>query len=349
LGNATQECERDSVQRGDEHDMKKQVWLTAAVASVLATCLASTASWGQGNYPERSVRLVVPFAPGGVVDFLARSWVDKATPLLGTIVVENVGGAGGTLGAGRVANAKPDGYTLLLGNTSTQIITPMTMAKAPYDPAKAFAPIAILAVSANSIVVNAAMPVKTLKAFVAYAKSNPGKLSYGSAGTGTLTHVAGELFKQSADLLDIRHVPYKGAGPGLNDLLGGHIQMMAANATAQLLNLHKTGKIRILAVASAKRLRGAPDIPTGADEGMPRLLAELFTGLFAPAGTPKSIIDKVAAINTKVMSEQAFQDQLIKSGFEPVTDSNPENAAASIDAERVRLGPVLKSVGLLSK
>jgi tripartite-type tricarboxylate transporter receptor subunit TctC len=320
--------------------------LLGTAVSMLAACLAGTAAWGQGNYPERSIRLVVPFAPGGVVDFLARAWVDKATPLLGTIVVENVGGAGGTVGAGRVATAKPDGYTLLLGNSSTQIITPMTMAKAPYDSAKVFAPIAIVAVSANSIVVNASVPAKTLKELVAYAKANQGKLSYGSAGAGTLTHVAGELFKQGAGLPDIRHVPYKGAGPGLNDLLGGHIQMMAANATAQLLNLHKEGKVRILAVASPKRLRGAPDIPTGVEEGMPALLAELFTGLFAPAGTPKPIIDKIAAVNTKVMSEKAFQDSLVKSGFEPVTGSNPENASSYIDGERARLGPVLKSVGL---
>ena len=167
------------------------------------------------------------------------------------------------------------------------VLNPMTMAKVPYDPAKDFVPIAILAVSTTSIVVHASVPAKTLKELIAYAKANPGKLSYGSAGAGTMSNLSGELFKQLTGLNDLVHIPYKGAGPGITDLVSGHIPMMTPNVTGQLLELHRAGKIRILAVNGAQRLAAAPDIPTAIEEGVPGMIGLLFLGLFAPAATPQ--------------------------------------------------------------
>ena len=168
--------------------------------------------------------------------------------LLGTVYVENQGGGTGTIATGEGARARADGHTILVGSTSTMVLNPMTMAKVPYDPAKDFVPIGIIAVSTTSIVVHASVPVKTLKELIAYAKANPGKLSYGSAGIGTMSNLSGELFKQLTGLNDLVHIPYKGAGPGITDLVSGHIPMMTPNITGQLLELHRAGKIRILAV-----------------------------------------------------------------------------------------------------
>lgn len=302
-------------------------------------------AWAQGAYPDRPIKLVVPFAPGGVVDIIGRLWQESITADLGTIVVENQGGAGGVTGANFVARSPADGYTVLLGNTSTQVVNPSVMDKPPYDPAKAFQTVSIVANSAVAIAVHpGSVPAKTLPELVAYIKANADKkLSYGSPGAGTLTHLAGEIFKQLHSLPDYAHVPYRGAGPGINDLVGGHIPTMMLNITGQVLELHRGGQLRIVAVLTPKRLDVLPDVQAAA-ETTPNLIAQLFTGLFVPAGTDKAIVKKIADANRKLAQQPAYRKRLTESGFDPVVDT-PEEAQAFIDAEIARLVPLVKASG----
>jgi tripartite-type tricarboxylate transporter receptor subunit TctC len=321
--------------------------LVVSGAALAASMAASPLSaFAQARYPDRAIRLMVPFAAGGVVDVIGRQWAERIKPHLGNIVVENQGGGGGTIATGDVARSAPDGYTLLLGNTSIMVLNPAIMAKVPYDPVKDFAPIAVLAISANGIMVHPSVPATTLQEFIPYAKANASKLSYGSAGAGTMTQLAGELFKQIIGAPEITHVPYRGAGPSITDLVSGHIPMATINVTGQLLELHRTGKIRILAVTSPQRLKGVPDIPTAVESGLPNMVAQLFTGLFAPARTPKAIVDQIYQASQKVMNDPEMQKALTESGLEPITDSSPEKVQAFMQEEVARWGPVVKAAGL---
>jgi tripartite-type tricarboxylate transporter receptor subunit TctC len=329
--------------------MKRRDLLKFGLASFSVPTLASLPAFAQGAYPDRPIKLIVPFAPGGVVDAVGRLWAEKVKPTLGTIVIENQGGGGGVIGAQEVARAASDGYTLLLGNTSTQVLNPSSMPKPPYDPVKDFTPITIIAITATCIVVNSSVPAKNLKELIEYAKANPNKLSYGSAGAGTLTNLTGELFKHITGLKDIVHVPYKGAGPGITDLVSGHIPMMTPNVTGQLLELHRAGKVRILAVTSPERLKGAPDIPTAVESGMPDMIAQLFNGVFAPAGTPRPVVDKVALATKTALADKDFQESLVKSGFEPVLDSGPEKTQKFLADELRRWPPILQAAGMMQK
>ena len=324
--------------------MNRRRLLIASGAALLASgALAPLSALAQEKYPTRPIRLVIPFPPGGIMDTIGRQWADRVGPSLGTIVVDNRSGAGGTIGAGEVARAKPDGYTILMGNTSTQVLNPTAMKKPPYDPAKDFATIDIIALSATSIVVHPSLPVRNLKELVAYAKANPGKLSYGSAGAGTMTHLAGEMFKQRTGI-DMLHVPYKGVGLASADLLSGYIPIMTPHVNAQFLNLHRTGKLRILAVNAPARLKAASDIPA-AGELLPDMVAQLFSGVFAPAGTPQAIIERIAEASRKALADEGFQKTLIQSGSEPVLDSSPAKAQQLLDQERKRLTPVIRKMG----
>ena len=215
--------------------------------NLLKTTLASlaTAAWPFAParaYPDRTIRLIVPFSPGGATDVVGRLWAERMKAPIGIVVVENKGGGGGVIGATEVARSQPDGHTFLFGNTSTQVLIPAIASHPAYDPLKDFVSIYILCVSPNSIVVHESVPARTLQELIAYAKANPGKLSYGSAGTGTMTNLAGELFKQLIGAPDIVHVPYKGAAPGVADLASGHIPMMTPNVGGTLLEFHRTGK-----------------------------------------------------------------------------------------------------------
>jgi tripartite-type tricarboxylate transporter receptor subunit TctC len=316
----------------------------ATLSAGMATPLFGQGS-GLGRYPERPIKLLVAFSAGGVNDVVGRQWADRMKGQLGTVVVENQGGGSGTIATGEVARAAGDGYTILLGSTSTMVLNPMTMAKVPYDAAKDFTPIAIIAVSTTSIVVHESVPVKTLPELIAYAKANRGKLSYGSAGTGTMSNLSGELFKQLTGLNDLVHIPYKGAGPGITDLVSGHIPMMTPNVTGQVLEFHRAGKIRILAINGAQRLTAAPDIPTAIEQGVPGMIGLLFLGLFAPASTPKPIVDRIADATHAAMGDAEFQKVLLASGLEPVPDSNSAKAKAFMDEEIARWGPVVKAAG----
>jgi tripartite-type tricarboxylate transporter receptor subunit TctC len=329
--------------------MKRRDLLALGLASFSAHALAPFSAFAQAAYPDRPIKLIVPFAPGGVVDVVGRLWAEKVKAHLGTVFVENQGGAGGMIGAQEVARAAPDGYTLLLGNTSTQVLIPVSMAKPPYNTLKDFAPISIIAISSISIAVNPSVPAKNLKELIDYGKANPGKLSYGSAGAGTLINLAGEMFKQLTGLDDIVHVPYKGAGPAIADAVSGHIPIVMPNVTGQVLELHRAGKIRILAVAAPARLKGAPDIPTAIEAGLPNMVAQLFTGVFAPAATPKPIVDKIAQATKTAMSDNEFQTKLINAGFEPATDTDPDKARKFISDELQRWPPVLQAAGMMGK
>src|SRR5215470_19355154 len=292
--------------------MRRRDLLALGFTSLVLPVLGRRFASAQGSYPEQAIRFVVPRAAGGVVDIVARLWGDRVKTELGNVIIENQGGGGGVIAAVAVARAKPDGYTLLAGTTSELIISPLIVNNAGYDPVKDLTPVAITAVSVSSLMVHASLPVKTLQELVDYAKANPGKLSYGSAGVGTSAHLCGELFKHLAGLPDIVHVPYKGANPGLADFYAGHLPMFAASISPQVIDMHRRGKIRILVAGSDRHLEAAPEIPTNVEAGFPDLVTLMFMGLFAPGGTPRPIIDEVASATRSAMADREFQNRLIQ-------------------------------------
>jgi tripartite-type tricarboxylate transporter receptor subunit TctC len=320
----------------------RMLGLLAASIAVAATALVATAA-AQERYPARPIRLVIPSVPAGVHDVIGRVWAEKVKPQLGTIVIDNRGGGGGLIGANDVAHAQPDGYSILLGSTTTHVLLTPAMANPPYDPVKDFSAVAVFAASSTSVVINASVPARTLTELIAYAKANPGKLSYGSAGNGSITNLAGELFKLRAGGLDIVHVPYKGIGQAVSDLIGGQIPMLSANATAQILDLHRAGKVRILAVNARARIKSAPDIPTAIEAGLPDMVALTTFGVFAPAGTPRPILERINAVTQDAMADPQFQNELLRLGFEPVLHVGPDKAAGVFKEELARWTPILKT------
>ncbi len=326
--------------------MRRRDVLATGMASLSLALTRSLPASAQSKFPEQTVKMVVPRSAGGVVDVVARIWAEQVKGELGNVLIENIGGAGGTIAAAAVTRAKPDGYTLLAGTTSELVISPVIMSHPSYDPVKDLAPVVMTAVSISALMVHESVPAKTLQEFITYAKANPGKLSYGSAGVGTSAHLCAELFKQLAGLPDIVHVPYKGANPGLADFYSGHLPMFAASISPQVLDMHRRGKIRILVAGSPKRLQGAPDIPISSEVGFPDLITLMFMGVFAPAGTPRAVIDKIAAVSNKAMADKAVQGKLIKAGFEPVIGMGPDETAKFVHDELVRWTPLLKVSGI---
>jgi tripartite-type tricarboxylate transporter receptor subunit TctC len=326
--------------------MRRRDVLLGGLSSASIAAVGTLPVSAQGKYPDQPIRLIVPRAAGGVVDVVARLWADQVKSLLGTVVIEDQGGGGGTIAAAAVARARPDGYTLLAGTTSELVINPVIMTTPSYDPVRDLAPVVTTAVSVSALMVHESLPIHTLQELITYARANSGKLSYGSAGVGTSSHLCGELFKQLAGLPDIVHVPYKGANPGLADFYAGHLPMFAASISPQVLEMHRAGRIRILVAGTDRHIEGAPDIPISADVGFPDLITLMFMGLFAPAGTPRPIIEQIAGATHRVMADQEFQKRLILAGFEPVTDSGPEQTAKFIQEELARWTPLLKASGL---
>jgi tripartite-type tricarboxylate transporter receptor subunit TctC len=327
--------------------MNRRQCLMASGAAVIAQLLETVPALAQAKYPERAIRLVVPYAPGGVVDAVARHWADKVKQPLGTVVIENQGGAGGVVGAGSVARAQPDGYTLLFGDSSSQIIAPSLMPNPPYDAAKDFVAVAMIATSSTSVVVHPSVPAANLADFITYAKSKRQALSYASAGAGTVTNLAGELFKQLTATPEIVHVPYRGAGPGLTDLVSGVVPMMTPNITGQVLELHRTGKVRILAVCSPSRLKAAPEIPA-AIETLPGLIVQLACGVFAPAGTPEVVVKHISDASALAANDPSFVRALEVAGLEALPDVSSAGARQFLDAERQRLVPIIQAAGMKS-
>src|SRR6185503_9960145 len=276
---------------GMKHPHRRQfLYLTAGVAALpAASCIARAQA-----YPSRPIRLVIPFPPGGAYDAVGRPLADKMRPLLGTVVVDNIGGGGASLGAAAVARARPDGYTLLLGGTLPHVNEALLKSQPLYDPVKDLDPIAAVAANVLCIAVHPSVPASTLKELIAYARANPGRLSYGHAGIGSIQHLTGELFKSLTGTPGIVQVPYRGTGPVITDLVGGQIPMGTPGVTGQVLELHKSGRLRILAVTSAKRLAAAPELPTAAELGFPGMIVRGSIGVLAPAGTASAIVERIA-------------------------------------------------------
>jgi tripartite-type tricarboxylate transporter receptor subunit TctC len=316
--------------------------LAASAAALPAVSHTAVAQ----NYPTRPIRLVVPFPPGGAFDALGRPWAEKMKPLLGAVFVENIGGSGASLGAAAVARARPDGYTILLGGTLPHVNEALLKNRPLYDPVKDLDPIVAVAANFIGIAVNPSVPAQTLGEFIAYAKANPGKLSYGHAGIGSTNHLTGELFKLLAGTPEIVQVPYRGMGPALTDAIGGQVQMAVPGVTGQVLEFHRTGKLRVLAVTSPKRLAAAPEIPTAAEAGLPGLTVTASLGLLAPSGTPTAVIEQIAQATRTALAEPAYQQSLIEGGFEPILDSNPEKFRQALAADVALWAPVVKSLGL---
>jgi len=314
--------------------------ISAAVFPVLSRFAAAQ------SYPARPIRLVVPFPPGGAFDAVGRPLADKLKPLLGTMVIENIGGGGSSLGAAAVARSRPDGYTLLLGGTQTHVNEALLKSRPLYDPVKDLDSIAGVAANVLCIAVNPTLPAQTLNELIAYAKANPGKLSYGHSGTGSIQHLTGELFKSLAGTPDIVHVPYRGTGPVIADLVSGQVPIGVPGVTAQVIELHRTGKMRVLAVTSSTRLAAAPELPTAAELGFPGMIVAGSIGLAAPAGTPAGIIEQIAQATRAVVAEPDFKQMLIDAGIEPTPNSSPEKFRLSLAADVALWTPVVKALGL---
>jgi len=294
----------------------------------------------QGAYPGRPVTLVVPFPPGGGTDTGARIVAQKLGAKWGqTVIVENKGGAAGMIGADMVAKAKPDGYTLLMGNIGTQAINPSLYKKMPYDAATAFVPITLVADLPLAMMVNPAVPAKTAREFIALAKREPGKLSYSSSGAGGAPHLAAEMFKEATGTF-IVHVPYRGGGPAIGDLIAGHVQlsfMTVLEASGHI----KAGKLRALAVTGSQRVPALPEVPTLAEAALPGFNSISWIGVLAPAGTPKEIVDKVASDVREVLASDDVKLKLIELGAVPA-GTTPAQFQALIASDRKRYEQVIK-------
>ncbi len=302
---------------------------------------------GAQDYPSRPITLVVPFPPGGSTTIVARTITDKLAEILGQqIIVDNRGGAGGTIATRAVAKSDPDGYTVLLGYTGTLAIGPSLYPNVGYDPRKDFTPIGRIGTAPNTLVVHPSFPAKSVAELVAYAKANPGKVNYGSAGVGTVSHVCGEYFATAAGI-KLVHVPYKGTGPALTDLIGGHIPMAFAPIPATYSNA-KSGNMRMLAVTSAVRSTLAPEVPTIAESGVPGFDAVLRYGLVAPPGTPRAIIEKLNKALNAALTSDDVRKRLALEGAEPQPGS-PEDYSKDIDREETQWAKVVKASGATSK
>jgi tripartite-type tricarboxylate transporter receptor subunit TctC len=308
------------------------------VAGLLGIPFAAQAQ----GYPVKPVRLVVPFAPGGGTDIIARLVAQYLGEALGQpVVADNRGGAGSTLGTDIVAKAPADGYTVLLGNISLAFNAALYR-KLPYDALRDLAPITLVAVQPNILVVHPSLPAKTLKEFIALAQANPGKYSYCSAGTGSGTHLAGELLKMLTGI-DLVHVPYKGTGPALNDLIGGQVQMMVSTFASALPHA-KSGRLRALAVTTAKRSNAAPDVPTLIEAGVPGFEYSTWYGLLAPAGVRKDVVDKLNATVKQVVSRDDVRQKFESQGVDALWDT-PAEFSAYLKSETAKWGKVVKATG----
>ena len=314
----------------------------AIAASASVTLLSGSVAHAQ-TYPTKPVKMVVPFPPGGSLDIAGRLIAQKLTDAWGqSVVVENKPGAGGNIGADFVAKSPPDGYTILLGALSTHAVNPTLYAKMPYDAAKDFAPITLIAVTPNVLVVNAVSPVNNVKEFIAYAKANPGKLAFGSGSNGSAGHLAGELFKVETGT-DAVHVPFKGGAPATQALLAGDTQFMFDNLANAMVQV-KAGKLKALAVTTAERSKLVPELPTMAEAGLPGFDISTWYGFFAPAGTPPPIIAKWNADVAKILNAPDVRAKLMADGAEPAPNT-PEQFAQMIARELTKYARIVKASG----
>jgi len=309
-------------------------------AVVLIALFAAVFPARAQDYPSRPITLIVPYAAGGGNDLMARSAAEKMSKTLGhQIVIENRGGAGGSIATRAIAKAAADGYTLGLGGTGTLAINPTLYGHVGYDPRKDFAPVGLIATSALVVCVHPALSARSIGELIALAKTQPGKLNYASAGTGSGIHLGTEYFATMAGI----HIPYKGSGPALTDLVGGHVAIYFSSLPPAL-GLVKEGKVRALAVTGAKRSPIFPELPTVAEAALPGYEAVLHYGIVAPAGTPRPIIDTLgAALRAAVMSDD-LKARLADDGAEPLA-STPEEYATDIDREETKWSAIVKASG----
>jgi tripartite-type tricarboxylate transporter receptor subunit TctC len=301
--------------------------------ATLASVLGSTPAVAQSDFPLRPIKIIVGFAPGGPTDVQARLLASKLSPILNqTVVIENKPGASTTIALAEVARATPDGYTLSFGGSGAFATTPVTMASIPYNPKTAFEPIAITGEEQIAFAVNPSLPAKTLAEFVALAKQNPGKYSFGSSGQGNITHLTGELLKLRAGDIKIEHIAYKGAAPALNDVLAGHVQMMVGGL-GSVYPMHQSGKLRVLAITSKDRVSYAKDIPTAEEAGVKDLIAGSTFVLLAPAKTPKNVIQKLNQAVNEALKEPSFQQEMRAAYVEPILGSTPASTQQLLDTE----------------
>lgn len=318
----------------------RRKWLNAV--AVALPVLSGTA-FAQ-NYPARPVRFIVPFAPGGNTDVQGRLIAQKLTEAWGQqFVIDNRGGAGGTLGVDMAAKALPDGYTVVLGSFGNILVGPALYRKLPYDPVKDLAPVILVSTPPGLMVVNSALPVKNVKELIAYGHSNPGKINYGSAGSGVWNHLFGELFKSMAKI-DMAHVPYKGTAPAITDLLGSQIQVVFSPFPTALPHV-KSGRLRALAVTDDKRSPVVPNIPTVAESGLPGYASASWFAVLAPAGTPRTIIDKLNREINRILTEPDVKAAFVADGSEPVGGSS-EVLAESIHAGMAKWGKLVRDLKL---
>jgi tripartite-type tricarboxylate transporter receptor subunit TctC len=295
-------------------------------------------------YPSKPIRMIVAYPPGGGTDIVGRVVAQKLGEALGqAVVVENRGGASGNIGTEIAARAAPDGYTILMGNVAPNAINVSLFKNLPYDPVADFAPITLVASTPNILVVHPNTPARAVKEVIALAKANPGTLNFASAGVGSSSHLAGELFRILAGA-DIVHVPYKGAGPAMVDVLSGQVQLYFATMPAAMPHV-KSGKLAAVAVTSAKRSPALPDAPTIAESGVPGYEASTWYGLLAPARTPAAAVARLHQATVKILADAALRGKLADQGFEPVGDS-PEEFGAYIKSEIAKWGNVIRDAGI---
>jgi tripartite-type tricarboxylate transporter receptor subunit TctC len=315
----------------------------AAIALVAAFAAAALPAYAQ-SYPNRPITLVVPFPPGGSTTIIARIIADKLGDALGRpIVVDNRGGAGGSIGARQVAKSTPDGYTLLLAFSGTLAISPSMFPNAGFDPRTDFAPVGMIGMAPSVLVVHPGVPAHSVAELIKLAKAAPGQLQYGSPSIGTVNHLAGELFASMADV-KIAHIPYKGTGPAITDLLGGHIAMMFAPIPAAHGNV-TTGMLRPLGITSLKRSSLLPDVPTIAESGLPGFEVAQRSVLLAPAGTPRAIIERLNQELNAALATEEVNRRLAVEGGEPIPGP-PEAYTADIDREETRWSKLVNAIGL---
>ncbi len=312
-------------------------FLVGIVIAVMAGGVAAQA------WPAKPIKWVVPFAPGGTTDILARTVGDKLSVALGQpVIIENKPGAGGGVGAEFTAKAAPDGYTIMGGTISTHAINASLYSKLPYDPVKDFAAVTLIARVPNMLVINPSIPAKDVRELIVLLKANPGKYSFASSGNGTSQHLSGELFKSMAGV-EMQHIPYKGSPPALQDVMGGQVAMTFDNITTAW-PLAKDGRLRALAVTTAKRSPIAPDVPTLAESGLPGFEVGSWQGVFAPAGTPPEIVKRLNAEIVKILNQPDVREKLLALGAEPVGNS-PEEFSAMVKAEVVKWSDVVRKSG----
>lgn len=316
------------------------VRVSTFVALLWLACAAAAAQ----SYPSRPVRLIVPYPPGGSTDFVARPVSERLTERLGqSVVMDNRGGAATVIGAEIAARAPADGYTLLVGTVTTLAVNPALKPKLPYDAVRDFAPVSMLSAQPYILATHPAVPASSVTQLVAYAKANPGKLSFASAGLGSGAHFAGELFNFMAGV-SIVHVPYKGTGPAITDVLGGRVEILYAGV-ATLRSYVGSGKMRVLAVTSAKRSPGMPDVPTIAESGLPGYETNTWNSVVAPRGTPRPVIERLNAAIAAVLAEPELRDRWSQQGID-ADPGPPERLAGHIKAEIARFSKLVKATGL---